>query len=293
MIFKKRKFDNTIILNEIKESKKIKRSVMFVFGVLLLAVSFNLFIKPNHLISGVSGISIMTEKLFNIDPSLVILIGNSLLLIASLVFLGKKDTNRTVIGSLLYPLFIKLTDFLPKYIDLGKTEPIVLVLCGALISGIGTGLIFKNNFTSGGTDVLKQILSKYGKMPYSASNLYSEGLIMFAGGIVFGWQAFIYSVITLAISGIVSDRVIMGISEYKTLQIITNKDEEIKSYVIETLNHGLTIIDAKGAYTNEKKKVLLCAIPTRQYFIVTEGIKRIDPEAFVIAIDTYEIQGKM
>ena len=84
----------------------------------------------------------------------------------------------------------------------------------------------------------------------------------------------------------------MGISEYKTLQIITSKENQIKEFVIKNLNHGITEIDAKGGYTSENKKVLLCAIPTRQYFLATEGIKKIDPEAFVIAIDTYEIQGK-
>lgn len=285
------KIDNAKLLKEIKESKKIKRSFMFIIGVLLSAISFNLFIKPSHLIFGVSGISIVTEKLYNYDPSIVILGGNTLLLIASLVFLGKEETKHTIIGSLLYPIFVKLTDQIPNYIDLGNTEPIVIAVCGALISGVGTGLIFKNNFTTGGTDVLKQIFSKYGKMPYSLSNIYSEGLIMLLGGFIFGWQSFIYSIITLVISGIVSDRVIMGISEYKTLQIVTNKEEEIKNFILKNLNHGITIIDAKGAYTNERKKVLLCAVPTREYFIATEAIKKLDPKAFVIAIDTYEIQG--
>ena len=116
---------------------------------------------------------------------------------------------------------------------------------------------------------------------------------MALGGIVFGWDAFIYSIITLAVSGIVSDRVIMGISEYKTLQIVTNNEREIKEFIIENLNHGITEIDAKGGYTNKNKKMLLCAIPTREYFLVTEGIKKLDPDAFVIAIDTYEIQGKI
>lgn len=293
MIFRKNhKFDNAKLLRDIKESKKLERSFMFFIGVLLLAVSFNLFIKPSHLISGVSGVSVMTESLFGIDPSLVIMLGNVLLLIASLVFLGKEETGHTVVGSLLYPVLVKVTDFLPKVIDLGSTEPIVIAICGALISGIGTGLIFKNNFTSGGTDVLKQIFSKYGKMSYSLANIYSEGLIMLLGGFVFGWQAFIYSIITLSVSGIVSDRVIMGISEYKTLQIITDKDEEIKEFIINSLKHGVTEMDAKGVYSNEKKKVLLCAVPTREYFLASEGIRRIDSDAFVIAIDTYEIQGR-
>ncbi len=292
MILKRKvKIDNAKLLKEIKESKKIKRSFMFLIGVFLSAVSFNLFIKPSHLIFGVSGISIVTEKLYNLDPSIVILGGNTLLLIASLVFLGKEETKLTVIGSILYPVFVKLTDQIPNHIDLGSTEPIVIAVCGALISGTGTGLIFKNSFTTGGTDVLKQIFSKYGKLPYSLANIYSEGLIMLLGGIVFGWGAFIYSIITLVISGIVSDRVIMGISEYKTLQIVTDREDEIKNFIMKNLNHGITVIDAKGAYTGDRKTVLLCAIPTREYFIATEAIKKLDPKAFVIAIDTYEIQG--
>ena len=284
--------DNAALLKEIHESKRVKRTIMFVIGIILLSSSFNLFIKPSHLIFGVSGISIIIEKLFNIDPSVIILLGNIILLIACYIFLGKEKAKVAIIGSLLYPLCVKITDFLPNYIDLSETEPIVIAICGAFVSGLGTGIIFKNNYNSGGTDILKQIFSKYGKMPYSKANIYSEGLIMFLGGIVFGWQAFIYSIITLTISGKVSDKVIMGISEYKTLQIVTSKENEIKEFITNNLNHGITEIDAKGGYTNEKKKMLLCAIPTREYFLATEGIKKLDPEAFVIAIDTYEIQGR-
>lgn len=292
MILKrKHKFDNAELLKEIYESGKIKRTVMFLIGLMLSAIAFNLFIKTNNLIYGVSGVSLITNKLFNLDPSFVILLGNMILLIASYAFLGRKKTRGTVVGSLLYPLFVKLTENLPNYINLGSTETIVMAVCGALVSGIGTGLMFKNNFSSGGTDVLKQIFSKYGKMTYSKANIYAEGIIMFCGGMVFGWSAFIYSIITLTISGIVSDRVIMGISEYKTLQIITDKEQDIKEFITKNLNHGITEINARGGYTNDNKKILLCAVPTREYFLATEGIKKLDPEAFVIAIDTYEIQG--
>ena len=284
MIFaKKKQIDNNNLLKEITGSKKVKRYVMFFIGVFLSAFAFNVFLKPCNLIFGLSGLSIITEKFWNIDPSLVILIGNILLLIASYVFLGIDKTKSTVLGSILYPVLIKLTEFFPKYINLGDTEIIVIALCGALISGIGTGLVFKNNFTTGG--------SQYGKMPYSKANIYSEGLIMAAGGIFFGWQSFIYSIITLYSSGVISDRVILGISEYKTLEIITTEEKAIKDFIMETLNHGVTEIDAEGGYTNKRKKVLLCAIPTREYFVATEAIKKLDPEAFVIVIDTYEIQG--
>ena len=280
MLFaKKKQIDTTNLLKEITSSKKLKRYIEFLIGIFLSAAAFNIFLKPCNLIFGLSGLSIITEKLWNIDPSLIILIGNIILLIASFVFLGVDKTKPTIVGSILYPVLVKATEFLPNYIDLGNTEMIVIALCGALISGIGTGLVFKNNFTTGGTDVLKQILSQYGKMPYSKSNIYS------------GWQSFIYSFITLYASGIISDRVILGISEYKTLEIITTEEDAIKQFIIESLNHGVTEIDAEGGYTNKKKKVLLCAIPTREYFVATEAIKKLDPDAFVIVIDTYEIKG--
>ena len=292
MIFaKKKQIDNISLLKEITGSKKVKRYIEFFIGVFLSAFAFNVFLKPCNLIFGLSGLSIITEKFLHIDPSLVILVGNILLLIASFVFLGFESSKSTILGSIVYPIFVKLTEFMPKYIDLGNTETIVIALCGALVSGIGTGLVFKNNFTTGGTDVLKQILSHYGKMPYSKANIYSEGLIMIAGGIFFGWPSFIYSIITLYSSGIISDRVILGISEYKTLEIITTEDTAIKNFIMESLNHGVTVLDAQGGYTNKKKKVLLCAIPTREYFVATEAIKKLDPEAFVIVIDTYEIRG--
>ena len=155
--------DNNKILKEIHESKRIRRTVMFIIGIFLSALSFNLFIKPNHLIFGVSGISIIIEQLFNIDPSIIILLGNILLLIACYAYLGKEKARVAIIGSLLYPILVKATDFIPNLIDLSETEPIVRSICGAFISGLGTGIVFKNNYTSGGTDILKQIFSKYGK----------------------------------------------------------------------------------------------------------------------------------
>ena len=295
MIFnfsRKHKIDSNALLKEIYSSKKIQRYFYFIIGILIMAIAFNLFMKEAHIMSGVSGLSLTTEKLFNLDPSLVILIANIILVIASFVFLGKEKTTNTIVGSILYPVFVKLTEKLPDYINFGNTETIVLVLSGAVLTGLGSGLVFKNNFTSGGTDILKQILTTYCKMPYSKTNMYSEGIIIILGAFVFGWTSFLYSIITMFIIGYISDRVILGISEYKTMQIITNKEEEIKEFILETLHHGVTIINAEGGYTKEPRKILISAIPTREYFVATEAIKKIDPASFVIATDTYEITGK-
>ncbi len=277
---------------EVNKANKLQRYLIFIFGVLISAIAFNLFLKPNHLISGVSGLSIITEKLLKIDPSLLILMANIILLIASLVFLGKEKTKNTALGSILYPLFIKITDWIPDYVDFGNTEILVITLTGAVLSGFGSGLILKNNFTTGGSDVLKQILSKYGKMQFSKANLIAEGPIIMCGALVYGWQSFLYSIITIYVVGYISDRVILGISEYKNMQIITSKEKDVKDFIITNLNQGLTILDVKGGYTSSKLSMLICAIPTRDYFMATEGIKKIDPDAFIIVTDTYEIKRK-
>lgn len=138
---------------------------------------------------------------------------------------------------------------------------------------------------------MKQIISQYGKKSLGQATIYIEGFIVTACLFVFGWQAFIYSIISLYIISTLTDKVILGISKYKTFQIITEKEKEVKHFILNGLHHGVTILDSKGGFTGEKKKILLCTIPTKQYFILKEGIMQIDKKAFFIVTDTYEVRG--
>lgn len=289
MLFKT--FDDKKIKDTVLENDKVKRYFLFIIGTLLQAVSFNLFILPCNIIFGVSGISIILHNLLGITPSVIILLANVLLIIASYVFLGKETTKGTILGSFIYPLFIELTSFLPNYIDFGNTEFIVMAVSGAIINGIGTGLVFREGFTTGGSDVLKQILSEYGKMPLGRATIFVEGTIITCGLFVNGWQSFIYSILALAIMSFMTDRVIIGISQFKTFQIITTKEKEVEKYLLNQMHHGVTILDGHGAYTGKKQKILLCTLPTKEYYLAKEGILLIDKEAFFIVTDAYEVRG--
>lgn len=279
------------IMAEINKSHKIKRLVSFIFGLLLLAIAFNVFILPLHLVNGVSGISVVLNKTMGINPSSVIMLANILLILASLAFLGKKDTMQSVVGSILYPVFVQITSFLPQYIDLSGLETVVIAVSGAIISGIGTGMVFKAGYNSGGSDIVKKIVSRYCKVPMGTSTIYVEGFIGTLGLITFGWQVFIYSVILLAITSYLTDKMMIGISDHKTFQIVTTKEKEVMRFILEDLNRGVTSLEAHGGYTGERRKVLLCTVPTRQYYIVKEGIRLIDPKAFYIVTDAYEVSG--
>lgn len=287
----KKNIDDSKIVSEIYQSDKLKRYSIFIIGVVLQALAFNIFIFPSNLVFGVSGIAIVLNKIFQINPSSMILLMNIILIIASFTYLGANTTKKTIVGSILYPFLVFITSSIPTYIDLGNTEPVIIALSGAVLYGIGTGLVFKAGYTTGGSDVLKQIVSKYSKKSIGQSTIYVEGVIVTCGLLVCGVQSLIYSVISLAIISFLTDKVILGVSGYKTFQIITTKEDEIKHYIIHQLKHGVTIINSQGGFSERKKRIILCTIPTKEYFLLKEGILKIDEKAFFIVTDTYEVKG--
>ncbi len=284
-------FDDNKIIQQIYHNDRVKRYTLFIIGVLLQAVAFNVFILQSNMAFGVSGIAVVLNEIFGITPAYIILVANLLLIVASFVYLGKNVTSKTIVGSLLYPLLVELTVFLPNYVDLGTTEPVIVALSGAVLYGVGTGLVFKAGYTTGGSDVIKQIISEYGKKSIGQATIYVEGVVVTLCLFVFGWQSFIYSIISLFVISMITDNVILGISKYKTFQIITTKEREVKQFILNQLHHGVTILDSHGGYTGEKKKIMLCTIPTKEYFVLKEGILQIDKEAFFIVTDTYEVRG--
>lgn len=280
------------VIKMIYKKYRLRRYTSLVIGILLISIAFNLFLLPNNIVfGGVSGISILTKKLFGWDPSLVISTGSFILLIISFIVLGKKQTAASILGSILFPVFVELTENIGSIIPLQETELLLSALFGGVIYGIGAGLVFKAGFTTGGTDIINQIISKYGKTSMGNAMLMSDGLIVLSGVTVFGLNKLMYAIIVVYIIGMLTDKVLLGISDSKAFYIITEKEIEIKDYVLNELHHGVTIFDAKGGYTKGLQKVLLCVVPTKEYFRLKEGIHEIDKSAFFVVMDAYEVFG--
>lgn len=291
MFFKKKESDDANVLRSIYQKDRLFRYAQFLLGLLCVSIAYNVFILPSDIVFGVSGIGVIFNKQFGTDPSLVILIGSIILLILSYFLLGKEKTSNSVIGSLLYPLFVKLTVNFTQYIDLGNTEPVVIALFGAVITGFGLGLIFKAGFTTGGSDILNQILSKYFKISIGNAMLFTDGFIISSSVFFFGWQKFIYSVISLYLISVITDKVILGISQSKAFYIITDHETDVKRFILNHLSHGVTVLDARGGYTGDREKMIMCIVPTKEYFLAKEGILKIDPDAFFLVTDAYEVSG--
>lgn len=275
---------------KIEREKGIKY-FQFIIGMIIAAIAFNVFILPCNVVYGVSGIGVILKHTFNINPAVTVFIGDVLLLLLSFLVLGVKKTKGSIIGSLIYPLFIQMASWIPQYVNISMKEPLLLILFGATLSGLGYGLIFKSGYTTGGTDVLNQIVAKYGHTSIGNAMLFTDGLIIFISIFVFGFSKAMYSIVNLYIVGLITDKMMIGISSSKAFYIITTEEHKIKHFIMDEMGHGVTLLEGNGAFSGNKQKVLMCVIPTREYVVVKEGIHLIDKNAFFVVADAYEVYG--
>ena len=269
-----------------------KETFEFVIGCFFVALAFNLFMSPNNLVAGgVSGFSLIIKNFFGIDSSVIISVCNIFLIILSYFILGKKVTKSNILGSILFPIFVKLTSHLSTYISFQQSEILLVAVFGGLLQGLGAGLIFRAGFSTGGTDILNMIISKIFKTSLGKSMIFTDGIIIVLGGLVFGFNKLMYSLIILYLISYMTDKVVLGISDSKAFYIITDQETKVKDFVINELNHGVTVFQAKGGYNLEKQTVIMSVIPTREYYKLKEGIHNIDPKAFFLVMDSYEVKG--
>lgn len=280
------------VLKKIKKRKIVSRTILMIISLILSSLVFNLFLLPTNIVSGgVNGISIITDYLYGFNPSTVILFISICCLILSYMYLGVEKTTMTLIATFLYPFLVQLTSGIVNYIVIDTSDLFVISIFIGVIGGFSNGLMYKTGFSNGGLPIISQILYKYFKIPISKSSFIVNSIIVFVGGIFFGWTKVMYAIIILYINSIILDKVLLGISNNKAFYIITTEDTKIKDYIINSMKHSVTVFDVKGSFLEKKRKLLLTVIPSREYFQVTEGIKIIDKKAFFVATDSYQVNG--
>lgn len=271
---------------------KFKSLIMIIIGTLICALSFNIFIVPHDILpGGVSGISIIVNEYFDINRSLFILISSVILLIISYIFLGKEKTFKSIFGSILFPILVFVTEKILLNHHLVVNNVLLSSIFGGVTFGLGLGLVYKENYTTGGTDIINQILHKYLYTSMGTGVIITDGLVLLFGASIFGFEILMYSIITLYLISTVIDKVMLGISNSKSFYIITCEPKKVSEYIINDLKHGVTILDGKGAYSEENKSVLLTVIPTSDYYKLKEGLRLIDNKAFFVVSDSYEVGG--
>lgn len=272
-------------------------------GSFLIALAYVLFNTPYNITpGGVYGLAIVINHF--LPDFMVGTIGLTLdipLLIISFIIFGHGSGFKTIASALVLPIMMNALTML-----VGGTDPAVILdgkidltndmllasIFGGILTGVGLGVIVKSKATSGGTDVIGMIMTKYLKMPFSKSMLIVESCVIVSGLVVFGnWTLPLYSLISLFITSKLIDVIIDGTSTDKLLFIISEKHEEIKHYILTDLDRGGTYLKASGMYTKSDKMVIFVVISRNQLPLIRDVIKSLDNKAFMTVVNAHEIMG--
>ena len=274
--------------------KGIVEGIIFVIGIFLYALCFNLFLIPNDLVvSGFSGVAIVVQRLFGWSAQIFIYVANAILLLVSFIFLGWHATKRNVAGSIMYPVMITLSDPIAKFLNyyvIGDDFYLIL-LFAVILYGVSSGLIYRTGFSTGGSDIIMQILNKYLHISESKSMIVANSLIILVGMLVFGFNKGVYSFIILICSTYFIDKIMFGLSDSKVFYIYTKRVRKLKKLILEEFKTGFTSIPSRGGYSKKNGFMIMCVVANRDYYLFKQKILEIDPQAFIIINSCYEVNG--
>lgn len=291
-LFGRRKEKEEKVKKIVIQKDAAKRSALFVFGCFISSFSYNLFFVPNNFVGGgLGGVGIILNKLISADPTFVILVGNVIFIILSLFTLGYKKSLMSIIGATTSTIFVYLTKGIPEMINFSFDNVLLYVLAAGVVGGFGEGLVYKAGFNTGGTSIIALIIQHYKKKPLGGLLRSISFIIILAGGFTFGYTSVMYSILITFMSTYMVDKILLGISASKQFFIQTSKTDEVKSFIIDVIESGVTELDGHGAFSHKKKRLLMCIVPTERYSLLKSAIKEIDPDAFIVVNDCYEVLG--
>ena len=264
-------------------------------GALLQAVGLRLFLVPANLaMGGISGISQLINHFTGWPIGMMIFIGNLPMFLLGWRYLGgRRFLMRTVVAVAAYSLFTDLLLLLPFFPKHGITDDVVLnSLFGAVVLGIGYGLVYRAQGTSGGADILARILNRWRGIPMTQSYLMTDTLVIMAAGFVFGWPRALYSLIVSYVSGLVSDSTLQGGTTVRTALIVTGQAEAVAGRILSETGRGVTILNGTGAYTGAARSVLYCVVSRSEVQQLKMIVHEMDPKAFLVIGQAHEALGE-
>jgi len=263
--------------------KTVQDYTLLLAGALVQAFAMRLFLVPGLLVSGgISGAAQIINYYVKFPLGIMILVGNIPLFVLGWRFLGgSRFAIRTAFSVTCFSI---LTDLLLLFIPAqGVTGDNVLnALFGGVLLGLGLGLVYLGQGTSGGSDILGRILNYKFGISISLSYLITDTLVVLAGGFAFSWEKALYGLVVIYVSGLAAEMVSEGSGIFRTVIIITEHSDEVKDVIMEVLERGVTILSGTGGYTSADRPVLYCVISRAEVNQLKQLVKEIDPKAFMV-----------
>lgn len=270
--------------------------LLIVVGNFILAVGVTCFILPNNVLTGgLAGIAVAIGPLLHIEETLLINGLTIILFIIGAFVLGKRFAMKTVLSTIIYPLMISFLSWLIEangWVDSFLMDKYLATIYGGALMGFGVGLVFKTGASTGGMDIPPLIINKYTHISLPVLITIIDALTVLLGLSIHGLQAALTGILSVWVSTFMIEKaMLIGGHDAMQVMIISNRYEQIKQLVHDTLERGTTIIEAMGGYSNEKKPVLMVVVSKKQLPHLQRMIAHEDSEAFVIVTNTHEVQG--
>ena len=263
-----------------------------IIACMIMAVGLNMFLVPKTIApGGLSGLSVVISKLTGFPVSNILFTISTPLLLFSVKILGKKDAIKTFIGMAILTLSLKVTEPLSTISLTDNT--LLAAISGSILVGLSLGILFRIDASTGGTDLIALMLNRIiPSIPVSKCLSMIDGTVVVLAGVVnMNFETGLYSAIALYIMVKIIDTITAGFDYAKAFFIITEKKDVLQEAIIE-LNRGITILDAKGGYTNEDKNVMLVVVnQKKQEVALKKMVKELDEKSFIIGTAFSEVLG--
>ena len=265
--------------------------VGILLGCLIAASSINLFVVPSSLLTGgVTGIAIIFYFLAGLPIGLQTLAYNVPLLIASYRLLGKKYTLDVVIGTVMFSLALDATKFLNTMLPVD--DLMLASIYGGIFNGIGYGIVFRMNGSTGGFDILGAIFKKYYSMEIGSVIFGFNCLIVAIAGVLFSTQGAMFTLICMYVTSQMTNKIIDGFNRRKAILIVSNKATDIADGIIADIGRGVTFLNGEGAYTGDPKKIVMVVVSMTQIAKIKIIVNTVDKNAFMLILSASEVMGR-
>lgn len=262
---------------------------LIIFGSFVMAIAFNLFLVPNQIASGgVSGISILVQEAWDIEPAYTQWALNIPLFIAGYLILGRQYGIRSLLGSFMLPFFVYLTDTWA----VPTSNPLLASIFGGIGVGLGIGIVYRGRGSTGGLTILAQIIQKFSGLRLSWCVMLLDGTVIILAGWVLSLENSLFALISLYVTGKVIDSVEMGFGTSKVAYIISEHTELISKAILDDLDRGLTKLSAQGGYTDDDRTVLMVVVGQNEITRLKALVRSVDPKAFVTITNAHEVLGE-
>lgn len=270
--------------------EKIKQIFLLLLGTYITSAAIVVFYQPNKIVNGgMSGISTIFYHIFSIPSSVTFFIGNLILLLLAFFVLGKRFVIDSLLGAVLITVFMEVNSFLPQF----NGDLFLATVFGGMLYGVGIGITLVIGANTGGTDILARLIQHAVRhIPIGKALLFIDGLVILTSLCLFqNVQLVLYGILALIISTFTIDFMVSYLNSSKLVMVITSFGDEISKLLISTSPRGVTKINAEGAYSQEGKTLLLCALKAKELQAFQEKILSIDKNSFIIFCESQKILG--